>query len=105
MRSDLSHLNFQNLDLIYLKYFYRLKQNKIGFSIHIFDLIVIDALYNDCALALAHKLNAKTIMFDPTSVFSWWYDLFGFPSESSWISEIHVPFPYPMTFDEYIIII
>ncbi|CAL8125213.1 unnamed protein product [Orchesella dallaii] len=63
-----------------------------------FDLVIIDALFNDCAYGLAHKWQAKTIVFGTTHVFDWFPDGFGFPDESSWIPSIHFSQELPLGF-------
>jgi len=47
-----------------------------------FDLVVIDGHFNDCGFLLSHKFGAKTVLFGTSSVFSFWYDEFGLPTES-----------------------
>ncbi|ODM95387.1 UDP-glucuronosyltransferase 2B18 [Orchesella cincta] len=63
-----------------------------------FDLVIIDALFNDCAYGLAYKWQAKTIVFGTTHVFDWFPDGFGFQDESSWIPSIHFSQDLPMGF-------
>ena len=51
-----------------------------------FDLVIIDSVCNECAFGLAYLFKAKTMLFGPiSSVMPWDADLFGFPSESSWV--------------------
>lgn len=37
-----------------------------------FDLIVINALFNECGFGLVHKFKAKHIMYSPTSALMWY---------------------------------
>lgn len=62
------------------------------------DVVVVDALFNDCALGLAHKWGAQVIVFGTSSVFEWWADDFGFPSENNWISNLHFGQDMPLSF-------
>jgi len=57
-----------------------------------FDLVVIDALFNDCGFLLSHKFGAKTVLFGTTSVFNFWIDEFGLPAES-YIPDINIDMP------------
>ena len=65
-----------------------------------FDLVFIDGIFNECGYGLAHVFGAKTIVFGPTTISSWWPDAFGFPAETSWIPDMIVPFQLPMNFGE-----
>lgn len=40
-----------------------------------FDLVFINALFNDCGYGLAHKFKAPTILYSTTSVFPWFGDV------------------------------
>jgi glucuronosyltransferase len=62
------------------------------------DLVIIDALFNECALGIAHKFGAKYIVFSTFTVASWMADLFGLVPESSWIPDIQYHYKEPMTF-------
>lgn len=63
-----------------------------------FDLIVIDALFNECAYGIAHLHDAKTIIFGTSHPFGWMPDSLGYPSEISWLPELHFSFDLPMNF-------
>lgn len=63
-----------------------------------FDLVVIDALFNDCGYGLAHKWNAKTMVFTTTHVFDWYPDVFGFPDESATLPSIIFASDLPLGF-------
>jgi len=63
-----------------------------------FDLVIVDALYNDCALGLAYKFNALHIVYDPSASFMWYPDAYGYSDESSYYPEIQYAYPIPMSF-------
>jgi len=58
-----------------------------------FDLIFIDALFNDCGFAFVHKFKTKHILFGTTTIFPWNYDPFGILPETSWIPDVIYHFP------------
>lgn len=41
-----------------------------------FDLVVVNALFNDCGFAYAYKFNAPTIVFSSSSLFQWWGEVY-----------------------------
>jgi len=66
-----------------------------------FDLVVIDALFNECAYGLAKVWAAKTIVYfttHPSGV--WGIETLGFlgTAEPSWISDMIIPYQMPMSF-------
>lgn len=63
-----------------------------------FDLIVIDALFNECAYGIAHLHKAKVIIFGTSHPFGWMPDALGYPSETSWLPELHFSFDLPLNF-------
>ncbi|CAL8107600.1 unnamed protein product [Orchesella dallaii] len=63
-----------------------------------YDVIVIDALFNECAYGLAYKFRAKTIIFGTSHPFGWLADCLGYPSESYWVPEVHFSFDLPLNF-------
>lgn len=63
-----------------------------------FDLVVIDALFNDCGYGLAWKWKAKTIVFGTTHPFEWFADAFGFPDASETVTGIHFTEDLPLGF-------
>jgi hypothetical protein len=63
-----------------------------------FDLVIIDSLFNDCAFGFAYKWGAKTVIYGTSSVLEWWSDAYGFPAETSTLSQLHVGFSFPMNF-------
>lgn len=63
------------------------------------DLLFIDGLFNDCAYGMAHYWNAKTIIFQTSSAFPW-SDCFGLPDETSWIPDMALYYPVPMSFTQ-----
>ncbi|CAG7727563.1 unnamed protein product [Allacma fusca] len=65
---------------------------------HTFDLVVIDALHNECAYGVAHYQNSKIIIFDTTHPFQWQADIFGYAAETSWIPDLAVAYPQDMNF-------
>ncbi|ODM98018.1 UDP-glucuronosyltransferase 1-7C [Orchesella cincta] len=63
-----------------------------------YDVIVIDALFNECAYGLAYKMKAKTIVFGTSHPLAWMADALGYPSESWWLPEVHFSFDLPLNF-------
>jgi len=66
-----------------------------------FDLVVIDALFNECAYGLAKVWDAKTVLYytsHPSGV--WGPETLGFlgTAEPSWISDLVVSYQMPLTF-------
>ncbi|CAL8137642.1 unnamed protein product [Orchesella dallaii] len=57
-----------------------------------FDLIVVDALMNECAYGLVHMYKSKTIIFATSTPMGWYY-AFGFPDETASITECMFDFP------------
>lgn len=74
------------------------KDNIEWINSHKFDLVVIDALFNDCGYGLAHKWNAKTMVFSTTHLFEWSPDVFGFSDESATQPSIHFASDLPLGF-------
>ncbi len=71
-----------------------------------YDLVVIDALYNECAYGIAHKWGAKTILYytaHPSG--AWAPDPLGFldTGETSWISDLCFPFQMPLSFSNRVV--
>ncbi|CAL8083081.1 unnamed protein product [Orchesella dallaii] len=65
-----------------------------------FDLVVINGLFNDCGLAVAYKFNASTITYGTSSLFQWWEEVYGFPTEN--YPEFHYHLPVNMTFPQQV---
>jgi len=65
-----------------------------------FDLVIIDATHNECALGLAHKFRAPHMVFQTGTFYNWHYDLYGIPAESSWIPDLRTNITQEMTFLE-----
>jgi len=63
-----------------------------------FDLLIINALFNDCALGLAHKFRAPFILFGTTAPFMWLPDDFGFLDESSYLPDLQMAYHFDMSF-------
>ncbi|ODM96456.1 2-hydroxyacylsphingosine 1-beta-galactosyltransferase [Orchesella cincta] len=53
-----------------------------------YDLVFIDALFNECGYGMAHIFGAKVIQFDTTTVFPWYSSAFGSPDETNWIPDM-----------------
>jgi len=53
-----------------------------------FDLVVVDALVNECAYGMAYKLGAKVIVYNVANPMPWIYAPFGIPEESSWLPDM-----------------
>ncbi|CAL8109967.1 unnamed protein product [Orchesella dallaii] len=69
-----------------------------------YDLIFIDALFNDCGYGMAHKFGAKVIQFATSTAFSYYPQSFGNPDETSWIPDMTTPFdPTEVTFKQRLI--
>ncbi|ODM94360.1 UDP-glucuronosyltransferase 1-2 [Orchesella cincta] len=68
-----------------------LKSNK-------FDLVVVDALFNECAYGIAHVNKAKIVLFSVSTVLPWAGETLGMPDESSTIPDVMMHFPVPMSF-------
>jgi len=65
-----------------------------------FDLVITSCGMSDCGLAVAHHLGAKYIIFDSSLIMPWYYDLYGAPTETSWIPEQMEKFGFPMNIYE-----
>ena len=65
-----------------------------------FDLIVIDGLFNDCGLGLAHHFKARHMAYVTSTLFMWNYDAYGIPHEASWIPDMQYHYSEEMTFTE-----
>ncbi|CAL8143995.1 unnamed protein product [Orchesella dallaii] len=63
-----------------------------------FDLVIVDALFNECAYGIAHVLKAKTMMFSVSSVLPWSGEPLGLPDESSTIPDMMFQVPIQMNF-------
>lgn len=67
-----------------------------------FDLVVNNLVLGDCGLIVAARNGAKLITYLSTSLFTWFYDEFGFPDESATIPDMPAEFWYPMgLFDRF----
>jgi len=63
-----------------------------------FDLVIVDALNNECAYGMAYMSKAKLIIFASAVPYSWHSELFGYPDESSWIPDQVFHYPIDMNF-------
>lgn len=63
-----------------------------------FDLVVMDMLCNDCALGLIHYQKTKFVIYDTTHPMQWHPDMFGFPAESSFVTDLAFAYPTPFSF-------
>ncbi|XP_021955947.1 UDP-glucuronosyltransferase 2B20-like [Folsomia candida] len=61
-----------------------------------YDLVILNALYNDCGYGLVHKFQAPHIMYTTTTHFPWFKDAYGFPDEN--LPEMEFHYPLEMTF-------
>jgi len=64
----------------------------------VFDLIIVNAVYGECAFFMAHHLGAKFVVFSSTITQDWFFGIFGLPLEVSWIPVLASRMEYPMTF-------
>jgi glucuronosyltransferase len=63
-----------------------------------FDLLILDSLCaNECGLGLGAKFGAKVILYSSGGGEPSWPDSFGFPVESSWLTNQYFPFRTPMS--------
>ncbi|ODM87916.1 UDP-glucuronosyltransferase 1-7C [Orchesella cincta] len=66
-----------------------------------FDLVFIDALFNDCGYGMAHVFEAKVIQFATSTAPTWYSEAFGIPDESSWLPDMVMFFdPNTVTFKQ-----
>lgn len=56
-----------------------------------YDLVVINAMMNDCAYGLVHKFKAPYIIYGTTHNFGWWSEAFGYPDENYPEFRFHYP--------------
>ena len=61
-----------------------------------YDLVINNCGMSDCGLIIAHQLKSKYIIFDSSLIMPWYYDLYGAPTETSWIPEQMEKFSFPM---------
>jgi len=73
-------------------------QGKQWIQTESFDLVVIDALFNDCGLGLAHIFRAPFIIYETTAPFMWLPDTYGYPDEAAYNPDIQMGYPFEMTF-------
>lgn len=64
------------------------------------DLLIIDALANDCAYGMAHYWDAKVILFDTAAPFGYFSETYGLPDETSWIPSMELAYPTEMSFSQ-----
>ena len=63
-----------------------------------FDLVINNAVVSDCGYILAHRYEAKLIISSSTVVLPWYLELFGIPSEASWVPDWSGESKFPMNF-------
>lgn len=63
-----------------------------------FDLVILDALFNECGYGVAYAHGAKTAVFSVSTVLPWGIDAFGLPDESAWIPDLMLKVPIDMSF-------
>ncbi|XP_021956809.1 UDP-glucuronosyltransferase 1-7C [Folsomia candida] len=52
-----------------------------------FDMVVVDALANECAYGWTYLHGSKLVLFNTANPFPWYVDTIGFPDEASWIPD------------------
>ncbi|KAJ6643628.1 UDP-glucosyltransferase 2 [Pseudolycoriella hygida] len=67
-----------------------------------FDIVVLDALANDCGYGMAYYWGAKVILFDTTAPFVHFPEAHGTPDETSWIPSMQLFYPLEMSFSQRI---
>jgi glucuronosyltransferase len=65
-----------------------------------FDLVLIPALFNECAAGMAYKLNTSLVLISPVSAPAWVSGVLGTPSPASFVPNIFTGFGDKMTFYE-----
>lgn len=66
-----------------------------------YDLVIINAFFNDCAYGLVFKFKAPYIIYGTTSAFGLWSESYGFPDEN--YPEFTLHYPLEMTFIQRVI--
>lgn len=64
------------------------------------DVVMLDALSNDCAYGMAYYWGAKVILIDTSAPFGHFIDAHGLPDETSWISGMETAFNTDMSFSQ-----
>ncbi|CAG7719644.1 unnamed protein product, partial [Allacma fusca] len=64
------------------------------------DLIIFTPLLNECLYGLVHKLNTTTLIYTPTTVFTWLADNLGSPNPPSHVSSILIGYDERMNFQQ-----
>ncbi len=67
------------------------------------DLLILDALANDCAYGMAHYWGAKVILFDTTAPLGHFPESYGLPDETSWIPSMELFYPINMSFSQRLV--
>lgn len=62
------------------------------------DLLILDALANDCGYGMAQYWDAKVILFNTGSTFGYFTEDYGLPDESSWLPNTETSFPVELSF-------
>lgn len=68
-----------------------------------FDLVILDALFNECGYGVAYAHGAKTAVFSVSTVLPWGIDAFGLPDESAWIPDLMLKVPIDMSFGQRVL--
>ena len=63
-----------------------------------FDLVIVEALYNECGVGLAYYYGAPFIMYVAGSINIWQPDAHGYFPETSWVPDVTKDYPLEMTF-------
>lgn len=64
------------------------------------DVVMVDALANDCAYGMAYYWDAKVILLDTSAPFGHFSDAYGLVDETSWISSMEMGFNTDMSFSQ-----
>lgn len=66
-----------------------------------YDLVVVNAPAGECGHFVGHYFKAKTIIFNPCSMFPWFYDPYGVSPEAAWLPDLFAKVDaFPMSFWE-----
>lgn len=64
------------------------------------DVIILDALANECAYGMAHYWDAKLILFNTAFPFAHSTESYGLPDETSWMPSMELFYPVEMSFSQ-----
>ncbi|XP_021955895.1 2-hydroxyacylsphingosine 1-beta-galactosyltransferase [Folsomia candida] len=63
-----------------------------------YDLVIVNVIFGECGFVFAAKYNAKTILFDGSVPLPWFFDVYGFHADTSWIPDVLMKYDnFPLT--------